>query len=114
MFHGHVEALLKHRAFHVDVGAGSDGVLSRTCCFMIETVLAFSFESALARLENDAALHALVAGLTESLRALHFRKVFDGVVAWTGLVYLEALPEEHLVDVESGRGGLESYALASH
>jgi hypothetical protein len=102
MFHGHVEALLKHRAFHVDVGAGSDGVLSRTCCFMIETVLAFSFESALARLENHAALHALSARLAESLRTLHFRKVFDWVVAWTRLVNLEALPEEHLVNVESG------------
>jgi len=114
MFHRHVEALLKHRAFHVDVGARSDGVLSRTCCFMIETVLAFSFESAFAGLEDDTAFHALVAGLTKCLRALLLRKIFNGVVAWPGLVNLEIVLEEDLVDVKSRRGRFKSHALASH
>jgi len=100
MLHRHVEALLKHRAFHVDVGARSDGVLSRTCCFMIETVLAFSFESALTRLEDDTAFH-LVAGLTKCLRALLLHKILNRVVARTGLVDLKTLAEEDLVDVKS-------------
>lgn len=100
MFHGHVEALLKHRAFHVDVGAGSDGLLSRAGCFMIETVLPFPFEAAFARLEDHSTFHALVAGLVESLRALLLNEVFHRVVTRAGLVNFETLPEEDLVDVE--------------
>jgi len=81
---------------------------------MIETVLAFSFESAFTGLEDDAAFHALVTGLAESLRALLLREVFMRVVAWTRLVDLQVVLEEDLVDVEPGGRGFEAHSLASH
>lgn len=81
---------------------------------MIETVLALSFESAFTGLEDDAAFHALVAGLAESLRALLLREVFMRVVAWPRLVDLQVVLEEHLIDVEPGGRGFEAHSLPSH
>ena len=110
MLHGHVERLLDHRIVKVHVTTRADDRLRAAT--MVEAVLALLLEATFTGVENHSVLQVLVAWLVEGTGTRTDRLAF---LILTGArdVELQGLSKEHLVEVESGGGGIEADLLPS-